>query len=823
MATQPTNLPVPSESPRDLKFNAGKIDEFVTSLALQYLDRFGNAHYTIEGLKQLVLNQIYNLGWNPIGTFQGGAVIIAAGDVIQDETNDVWYRWDDLATIPKTVPPGSTPDSTGGIGAGKWIAVDISDVLRKELDNGQYRTPYTAIKYVSGVVMDTTTDNRNVIFAHVGKIYIPEGTTIRCNFLPDDDVRKFVGEGTIISRTTWGTDQAFDVNKSCNGSLNTASGLISSSALTKTVCTIGVLGDSISDGATSNGWTHNPTDSTSGNLNSVNYNHDKTGAINGWVNKFGVLANNILVDNSSVDANDYIRTYNISSSSKKLADGWAYRNFDYGFFQNIAYGKKAPNVLFITMGANDKGWTDINQYLDRFDALIRKAWGYGCAVALISMEGNVQGDTLNELSIKESIERLYPTVQYYDLMSEWMEFFRERSSYSLTELAYRADTGAFDQLHPANEGHSILSAMLMKKMFPGFFIFADKERVASPQTSTDVHFWSYGSDNENFGYAVPSLNSKVGAWAKVRSLTAQCKLSMYVWAETSDSECTVVEISSPTYTSSGRNNVYSVIMNSRVNSVARKGPAQLASGINSATSLSMSTNIGKLKKGLNIIDFVYDGLPSEIWIPALVFSKRRDTAFGSGRFKGLVAAGSDGTLTMHNIEAEPIFDKLTSSSYVMDNVKSSVPDVVSNGLSSSLAWSVYIKDGLKRISTSVPFVFSYKANEGYGRVVRINSSTGQIAVNSIVLNKIDAAIANADISSILTAGVYTDLLITPIYIRGVNPRTGDNVLLVQQNVNTNFGDGGSFGFTNTTTSVINYVTPDTKVSLSGATESFGLN
>lgn len=133
MATQPTNLPVPSESPRDLKFNAGKIDEFVTSLALQYLDRFGNAHYTIEGLKQLVLNQIYNLGWNPIGTFQGGAVITAAGDVIQDETNDVWYRWDDLATIPKTIPPGSTPDSTGGIGDGKWIAVDISDVLRKEL------------------------------------------------------------------------------------------------------------------------------------------------------------------------------------------------------------------------------------------------------------------------------------------------------------------------------------------------------------------------------------------------------------------------------------------------------------------------------------------------------------------------------------------------------------------------------------------------------------------------------------------------------------------------------------------------------------------
>lgn len=39
MATQPTQNAVPSESPRDLKFNAGKIDEFVTSFVQQYIDR----------------------------------------------------------------------------------------------------------------------------------------------------------------------------------------------------------------------------------------------------------------------------------------------------------------------------------------------------------------------------------------------------------------------------------------------------------------------------------------------------------------------------------------------------------------------------------------------------------------------------------------------------------------------------------------------------------------------------------------------------------------------------------------------------------------
>ncbi|HIC8804638.1 TPA: hypothetical protein ACW720_002981 [Enterobacter asburiae] len=142
MATTPTSNQVPSESPIDLKFNAGKIDEFVTSLAQQYIDRFGNAHYTIEGLKQLVLN----LGWNPVGSFQDGAAVNTAGDIIQDESTGVWYRWDDIATLPKTVPSGSTPGSTGGTGEGKWQAVDVSDVLRKQISDPDGATKYPELQ-----------------------------------------------------------------------------------------------------------------------------------------------------------------------------------------------------------------------------------------------------------------------------------------------------------------------------------------------------------------------------------------------------------------------------------------------------------------------------------------------------------------------------------------------------------------------------------------------------------------------------------------------------------------------------------------------------
>ncbi|MBE3178237.1 hypothetical protein INF83_09450 [Enterobacter cloacae complex sp. P3B] len=133
MATQPTQDAVPSESPRDLKFNAGRIDEFVTSFVKQYIDRFGNAHYTIEGLKQLVLQQIYNLGWSFAGSFQDGGTVTSAGDLLQDESTNIWYRWDDLETLPKTVPEGSTPATAGGVGEGKWQPVDVSDVLRKQL------------------------------------------------------------------------------------------------------------------------------------------------------------------------------------------------------------------------------------------------------------------------------------------------------------------------------------------------------------------------------------------------------------------------------------------------------------------------------------------------------------------------------------------------------------------------------------------------------------------------------------------------------------------------------------------------------------------
>lgn len=121
MSTTPTNLPVPSETPQDLKFNAGKIDEFVTSESSEYVDRFGGKHRTIAGINYDANQAITNYGYITKDSFEDGSTISLANECLRWKSNGEYYRWD--GTLPKVVPPASTPDSTGGIGEGKWIGV----------------------------------------------------------------------------------------------------------------------------------------------------------------------------------------------------------------------------------------------------------------------------------------------------------------------------------------------------------------------------------------------------------------------------------------------------------------------------------------------------------------------------------------------------------------------------------------------------------------------------------------------------------------------------------------------------------------------------
>lgn len=127
MTTYNTGNPLGSSAAKDLYDNSQNLDHLSLDQENEtWPDRLGKKRLTWHGMEERYKTALASLGLNPVGTFQDGATVTAAGDIIQDESTGVWYRWDDLTTLPKTVPTGSTPASSGGTGAGKWLAVDVS-------------------------------------------------------------------------------------------------------------------------------------------------------------------------------------------------------------------------------------------------------------------------------------------------------------------------------------------------------------------------------------------------------------------------------------------------------------------------------------------------------------------------------------------------------------------------------------------------------------------------------------------------------------------------------------------------------------------------
>lgn len=121
MASTPTNLPIPSEDPRDLKFNAGKFDEVMTSDAHYYTDRFGIRRWTIAGFQYTAEEAIRAYGYITMDSFEDGATLMLPNQVLRYEATGEYYRWD--GAFPKTIPAGSTPASTGGVSLGAWLSV----------------------------------------------------------------------------------------------------------------------------------------------------------------------------------------------------------------------------------------------------------------------------------------------------------------------------------------------------------------------------------------------------------------------------------------------------------------------------------------------------------------------------------------------------------------------------------------------------------------------------------------------------------------------------------------------------------------------------
>lgn len=121
-----TNNPVPSNEVKDFSDNAQIVDEIVHSQQATTKDRFGNDLKTWYGIQQDANEAIAAYGYITMDSFQLGATLSLSNQVLRDTSTGEYYRWD--GSLPKTVPPGSTPSSTGGVGPGAWLSVGDATV-----------------------------------------------------------------------------------------------------------------------------------------------------------------------------------------------------------------------------------------------------------------------------------------------------------------------------------------------------------------------------------------------------------------------------------------------------------------------------------------------------------------------------------------------------------------------------------------------------------------------------------------------------------------------------------------------------------------------
>ncbi|EPL6453027.1 hypothetical protein N0G65_000128 [Providencia rettgeri] len=551
---------------------------------------------------------------------------------------------------------------------------------------------------VTNIIENLSVDNRNVIYAANSNIYIPKDLSVRCNLHPDDDVTIFKGEGKILTRDPWGNEHVFDVGMANKGTLLTAQGLISQYCRSGDDCSVGIIGDSITDGAWTTSWSPNPINAA-GNLSSTNYNHNLNGGNQSW---FRVFTDNL----NTISGTTAIKAYNCASSGKKLFDGWGYRNFDYGFFQNKAYGNKAPKVLFVAMGVNDNGdiWkTGYDEYFIRFEQIIRKAWGYGSAICFVSLNSNNVNWALLEGVVKQRLEREFLKVEYIDLSKTVLDMYTDGQSYSVADVAKRPN-GVLDITHFSTIGHRYVGAQAAVNVLDSQVIQARENLNVIPSVNTVVTIKGYPSNNL-YQVTLEALTgsdylSRLGAWGAATVSNENVTVRYYINVRDNDIDLSIFEPLNPTYTTSGRGNTFRCYLNS--DSTAAYITGKLASN-GKTSNTKLVTRAGKLKKGLNIIDVIYDGSPSKVYPPALILRKSSESfstgvvnvPLGANEIKGLTGfSTAENDLTLN---------------YSLSNVNDEAPDMTNGSTANQVNVAV-----IETMPVGAVVLFNYKKNLGSG-------------------------------------------------------------------------------------------------------------
>lgn len=179
MATTPTNKPIPSEDPRDLKFNAGKIDEEVNGSADYYTDRFGVQRLTNTGRNTQFQNQmdqqaddwltqfnqqesdfqqfLLNSGYQFLGDYENGPYTITARNQIIRYQNEFWLL--NAATNP--------PYATTGVNSTSW-ATDVTHLVSVG-DATLRQDIYSNLIFRSTIFQYMTSADKILIQSNVGQ------------------------------------------------------------------------------------------------------------------------------------------------------------------------------------------------------------------------------------------------------------------------------------------------------------------------------------------------------------------------------------------------------------------------------------------------------------------------------------------------------------------------------------------------------------------------------------------------------------------------------------------------------------------------------
>lgn len=148
MTTHNTGNPLGSAAAKDLFDNAQNMDFALNDITQAiWTDRRGKKRKTwyafelestvaISQFKSDAHDAIVSFGLITLKSFQAGAPLpgnklTLANQALQNETDGEYYRWDGV--LPKAVPPGSTPESTGGVGISAWVSVGDA-ALRQDLE-----------------------------------------------------------------------------------------------------------------------------------------------------------------------------------------------------------------------------------------------------------------------------------------------------------------------------------------------------------------------------------------------------------------------------------------------------------------------------------------------------------------------------------------------------------------------------------------------------------------------------------------------------------------------------------------------------------------